>query len=439
MSLSARHALCAATLAGATLAFAAPAAATTFGDLYSFCTAANCPDGNYSNASLVADASGNLFGTTALGGTGGWGTIFELVKKKGGYNYKVLHSFCAEANCTDGEDPIAGLVIDTAGNLYGTTKFGGSQNGGTAFELVRGHKGKFKVLHSFCAQGAACADGSEPMYDGLTYRGAQSGAPYNGRSPLYGTTIYGGENNGGFAGVVYALSPRRTGKKWREKIVWQFCSQANCADGSQPHNGLVTDSSGNLYGVTFGGGNGNSGGVAFELSPQSGSWNETVLYDFCSAANCADGANPQSPLLPTPTGFVGTASGGGSGANYAGTLFSLVPNGANSQYTVLYNFCTQANCTDGESPMGRLAIDASGDLFGTTVDGGDPSSSRGTIFELPAQGTYGVLHTFCVDGNCGDGAWPVGGLSRDAAGDLFGTASEGGNTYNGGTIFELTP
>ncbi|MGH6888639.1 MAG: choice-of-anchor tandem repeat GloVer-containing protein [Rhizomicrobium sp.] len=435
MSSPAIPGLCATSFALA-LGLAAPAAATTFTDLHSFCSEAGCADGDYPTAPLVADSSGDLFGTTALGGTGGWGTIFELVPRKAGYKFKLLHSFCEQANCTDGQDPLSGLVIDTAGNLYGTTKFGGAQNGGTVFELVRDRNDKLKILHSFCAQGAACADGSLPMYDGLTYRGAQNRTPYDGKSPLYGTTLYGGENNDGYSGTVYQIAPRRSGKKWKESVVWQFCSQANCADGSEPHNGLVTNTTGNLYGVTFAGGNGNDDGVAFQLSRSGKGWNETVLYDFCSAANCADGTNPESPLLPTASGFVGAASGGGT--QDAGTLFSLVPNGANSQVSVLYDFCTQANCADGYGPMGQLARDASGNLFGTTVDGGDPNYSRGVVFELPAQGMFSVLHTFCAGGNCSDGAWPVGGVTRDSSGYLFGTASEGG-AGSDGTIFELAP
>jgi len=414
----------------------APTTAATFTDLRSFCSQTGCPDGNYPTATLVADSAGDLFGTTALGGTAAWGTIFEFVPNgKGGYKFKLLHSFCAQANCADGSDPIAGLVIDSAGNLYGTTKFGGAQNGGTAFELVRsGGKKHFKLLHSFCAQGLACADGSLPMYEGLTYQGAATGMPYDGTSPLYGTTLYGGENNAGFSGTVYELKPG-SGKKWKERVIYQFFAQTNCVDGSQPHNGLVVDASGNLYGITYGGGSSNGDGTVFELSPGKGAWSETVLYNFCSQANCADGANPESVLALDASGdLLGTATSGG--ANQEGVLYSLVPNGGSSQYSVLYNFCSQANCADGTSPMGRLALNAAGDIFGTALAGG--SANFGTIWELSA-GTLTVLHTFCSGGgNCADGQWPVGGIMLDTSQNLFGTASEGGS-YGYGAVFELTP
>jgi uncharacterized repeat protein (TIGR03803 family) len=422
-------------LAGAALAVGfAPAAAATFTDLHAFCSQTGCPDGAYPAATLVADAAGDLFGTTALGGAGGWGTIFEFIPNgKGGYKFKQLHSFCAAANCTDGSDPVAALIIDTAGNLYGTTKFGGAQNGGTVFELVRSGKKKFSLLHSFCTQGASCADGSLPVYDGLAYQGAASGAPYDGTSPLYGTTLYGGENNAGFSGTVYEIKP--AGRKWKETVVYQFCAQANCADGSQPQNGLVIDASGNLYGVTYGGGGGSGDGTLFELSHAKRMWTETVLYDFCSQANCADGANPESaPVLDASGDLVGTATSGG--ANGWGVLYSLVPGGVSSPYSLLYSFCSQANCTDGSNPIGRLALDATGDIFGATLVGGDPDSSRGTVWELSA-GTLAVLHTFCSGGNCADGQWPVGGVTRDASQNLFGTTSEGGD-FSQGAVFELT-
>lgn len=421
-------------LASAQVACTGSSVAATFTDLHEFCSQTGCADGNYPAAPLVADAAGDLFGTTALGGDAGWGTIFEFVPNgKGGYKFRQLHSFCAQANCADGSDPVAGLIVDSAGNLYGTTKFGGAQNGGTAFELLRsGGKKHFRLLHSFCAQGAACADGSLPVYDGLTYQGAATGLPYDGTSPLYGTTLYGGQNNAGYSGTVYELRPG-SGRKWKEQVIYQFCAEANCADGMEPQNGLAMDGSGNLYGVTYGGGGGNGDGTVFELSRRKGAWSETVLYDFCSQANCADGANPESaPVLDASGTLVGAATSGG--ANGWGVLYSIVPDGGGSRYSVLYNFCSQANCVDGTNPMGRLALDSSGDIFGAALSGG--SADFGTLWEL-SGGTFTLLHTFC-SGNCADGKWPVGGVSLDQSQDVFGTASEGG-AYGDGVVFRLSP
>ncbi|HLY05951.1 MAG TPA: choice-of-anchor tandem repeat GloVer-containing protein [Rhizomicrobium sp.] len=413
----------------------APADAATFADLHAFCSQTGCPDGNYPTAPLVSDAAGDLFGTTALGGAAGWGTIFEFVPNgKGGYKFKQLHSFCAQANCADGSDPVAGLIIDSAGNLYGTTKFGGAQNGGTVFELLRsGGKKHFRLLHSFCAQGAACTDGSLPVYDGLTYLGAASGLSYDGTSPLYGTTIYGGENNSGYSGTVYELRPG-SAKKWKEQVIYQFCARTNCADGMEPHNGLAMDSSGNLYGVTYGGGGGSGDGTVFELSHRKGTWTEIVLYDFCSQANCADGANPESaPVIDASGALVGTTTSGG--ADDWGVLYKDIPNGDGSQYSVLYSFCSQVNCADGTNPMGRLALDTSGNIFGTALEGG--SAGFGTIWQFGGN-TFTLLHTFCSGGNCVDGKWPVGGVTLDQSEDIFGTTSEGGS-YGDGAVFRLSP
>lgn len=427
---SAREALAAIAF----LASASPLIAANFATLHAFCPQTGCADGNYPTSALVADPAGDLFGTTALGGDAGWGTIFEFIADgKGGYKFRRLHSFCKKANCTDGSDPIAGLVIDTAGNLYGTTKFGGTQNGGTAFELIRsGRKSRLKILHSFCAQGASCADGSLPVYDGLTYQGAASGTPYDGASPLYGTTMYGGENNAGFSGTVYQLEPTAT-KRWKEKVIYQFCAvTTSCTDGSRPEDGLAVDAKGNLFGVTYAGGGSNDDGVIFELSHGKGGWSETVLHDFCSEANCADGSNPESPLALDASGnLFGSATSGGT-ANW-GVVFEFVPGSA--VYSVLYDFCSLSSCSDGTNPAGRLAVDASGDIFGTTISGGAPNF--GVLYELSA-GALDVLYTFCTAGNCTDGQWPVGGIVLGPSQTVFGTTSEGGE-FSSGTVFAWTP
>jgi uncharacterized repeat protein (TIGR03803 family) len=418
----------------ATLLGASSAVVTTgYGVLHVFCSESGCADGEYSAASLIQDTSGNLYGTTALGGAGGWGTIFELEKQKGGYKYKGLHSFCRKSNCVDGSDPVASPIIDTAGNLYGTTKFGGAQNGGTVFELMlSGGKKKFRVLHSFCVQGAPCADGSNPVYDGLSYQGKTGGQPYDGVSPLYGTTIYGGENNGGFSGVIYRMAPVEGKSKWKEQVLYQFCALSNCADGSQPYNGLTVDGSGNLFGVTFGGG-GTGNGTVFRLSPQKRQWKETVLYNFCTQANCADGSNPEAPLVIDGSGgLVGTATSGG--ANGGGVVFSLAPDGTN--YRVLYDFCGQVSCADGYNPIGALALDGSGNLFGSNLRGGDPDNDGGVIYELSGS-SFEVLYTFCGTGSCIGGRRPVGGPVRDAAGHLFGTTTLGG-APDQGVVYEFT-
>lgn len=162
-----------------------------------------------------------------------------------------------------------------------------------------------------------------------------------------------------------------------------------------------------------------------------------MLYDFCSASNCTDGAIPESPLAFDAGGDLwGAASSGGTGA--AGILFRLAPNGSNWQYTDSYNFCAKSGCADGNGPMGRLAFDIYGNLYGTTITGGDPNYSRGVIFSWTISAVLDVLHTFCAGGNCADGQWPVGGVTLDSSADVFGTASEGGSASEG-TVFKQKP
>ena len=179
--------------------------------LYSLCSQANCSDGAYPFAGLIADTSGNFYGTASEGGANGGGTVFEIAA---GGTETVLYSFCAQANCTDGSTPYGGVVIDTSGNLYGTT-FGGGANGqGTVFKITPG--GTETVLHSFGSSG----DGQQPW-----------ARPLLKRSKLYGTTEAGGANGGGTVFVVSTSGG--------EHVLHSFCSMANCADGANPYDNLL--------------------------------------------------------------------------------------------------------------------------------------------------------------------------------------------------------
>jgi len=252
-------------------------------------------------------------------------------------------------------------------------------------------------------------------------------------------------------------------------VLYSFCAEANCADGADPHAGLIEDAEGNLYGTTFGGGNsnhicfnGSTCGTVFRLEPpaqQGGTWTETVLYTFCSEANCADGAAPPAGLIEDAEGnLYGTTFSGGASASSTfaggGTVFKLEPpvqTGATWTENVLYSFCSESNCTDGEFPYAGLIEDAEGNLYGTTAAGGIPLlvcgfDTCGTVFKLepPAQQsgawTETVLYNFCsnlVNGVCTDGAEPSAGLVEDAEGNLYGTTSYYGGGVNGGTVFEL--
>ena len=405
-------------------------AASDYEVLYSFCLAANCTDGEFPVAGLIRDAAGNLYGTTSYGGANtsanggaGGGTVFK-VDSTG--HETVLYSFCSAAGCADGGYPVAGLTQDAAGTLYGTTEAWGGNGHGTVFKVDNADQET--VLYSFCSA-AGCADGSGP-YAGLIQDAAGN---------LYGTTAAGGANtsaNGGAGGgTVFKVDS--TG---HETVLYSFCSESNCADGYFPLASVTQDAAGNLYGTTAAGGAntganyGRGGGTVFKLD-NAGHY--TVLYSFCSASGCTDGEAPEAGLTQDAAGnlYGTTMSGGGNGD---GTVFKLDTTG---HETVLYGFCSEGdeNCTDGNAPLAGLIQDAAGNLYGTTRTGGG-AEQGGTVFKLDTTGHETVLYSFCSEANCADGYEPLASLIQDGAGNLYGTANFGGansSTGSGGTVFKL--
>jgi uncharacterized repeat protein (TIGR03803 family) len=378
----------------------------------------NGTDGENPYGGLIMDAAGNLYGTTQQGGIYGYfGTVFELTPAQGGgWSEKVLHSF---GNGTDGADPYGGLIMDAAGNLYGTTYGGGIHGGGTAFELTPNGIGGWTetVLRSF----GSGTDGANP-YSGLIF---DSGGN------LYGTTVYGGIHT---YGTVFELSPNGSGG-WTEKVLHSF--NLNGTDAAEPYAGLVMDRYGILYGTTRFGGVHYAGAV-FQLLPEDGGWTETVLHSF---GNGTDGAYPYGGvIIDLFENIYGTTWGGGIHTcnnipNSCGTVFGMSPNGsAGFTETVLHSF---GNGNDGVNPYAGLIFDAAGNLDGTTVYGG--IHGGGTAFELTPNGSGGwteaVLRSF---GNGTDGANPYAGLIRDAASNLYGTTVYGG-IHTFGMVFEITP
>jgi uncharacterized repeat protein (TIGR03803 family) len=425
------------------------AAAFKFRVIHSFCGNQNCSFDISSDLSM--DALGNLYGTTTQGGTHERGTAFKLSKRLDGpgWAYSLLYSFCRRVACTDGAYPSGYLVVDTSGNLYGVAPSVGFGHG-IAFRLAAnpGHpKWRLEVLHTFCSR-AQCIDGDRPLA-GLTYAGATSGAPYDGVSPLYGVTYLGGTQDDG---VVFELSPSGGASRWSERVLYDFCSvkASTCLDGMLPgpDDRLVMDPAGNLYGMTENGGSGGGsagGGTIFELQPNGAGWSETVLYNFCSVRDCRDGAWPYGGLLMDSAGTIYGATTWGGGHEGAGVVFKLVPNGSQSQYTVLYTFCRDGgDCGDGRGPWGGLVMDGNGNLFGTTAAGGGfdwdlNGSGGGTLFKISGSSLQ-KIHSFCSQGRtaCLDGEYPHGTLLRGSDGTLFGTGELGGQ-YQGGVVFELKP
>jgi len=376
-------------------------------------------DGAGPDAQLVRDSLGNIYGTTIAGGTGkcgngGCGTAFKMDK-----NGKLiwLHSFQGG----NGRQPFPGLLRDAAGNLYGTTTFGGKENHacgsigcGVIFKLDKA--GKETVLHKFNG-----IDGSSPA--GPLVEDAAGN--------LFGVTQYG--SNGG---TVFRLA--RTGK---ETVLHSFCCDS---DGLNPGAGVILDTAGNIYGTAFIGGDincnpGQGCGVVFELDS---SGRETVLHTF----EAFDGANPNSPLLLDSAGnLYGTTGKGGNlecqGGLGCGVAFELSP-GAGGSWTekLLYSFCSASKCADGKFPGdGALIRDASGNLYGTTIEGGSDTTCSGgdgcgVVFELDTSGGETVLHSFAAGAG---GYYPFTGVTADKAGNLYGSAAAGGGRGDG-TLFKVS-
>ena len=239
-----------------------PVHAQTKSLLYSFNNQSG--DGDSPLAGLIMDPQGDLYGTTMFGGSYGDGTVFRVTPDGA---ETVLYSFTDSG--VDGSNPTGGLVIDKGGNLYGTTASGGANGGGTAFKLTS--DGAEAVLHSFCSQ-PNCADGYYPT----------AGLMMDSKRTLYGTTIYGGADG---AGAVFELTSVGV-----ETVLFSFCLNMNCVTGASPYAGLIKDRAGNLYGTTAYGG-GNADGTVFEVTPGGA---ETVLHSFGSASG--DGTTPYADL-----------------------------------------------------------------------------------------------------------------------------------------------
>jgi uncharacterized repeat protein (TIGR03803 family) len=363
---------------------------------------------------LILDQAGNLYGTTVVGGTGCsvCGTVFELTPKAGGsWTKKVLHNF----NVTNGAEPYAGLIFDPSGSLYGTTYEGGGQNLGTVYKLTPSHGGwAERVLYSF-----------KPGRDGGGFK-PSAGLIFDSSGNLYGTTSSGGASSG----TVFRLTPG-SGGAWTENVLYQFTGGD---DGGNPAGGVILDAEGNLYGMTPYGGSGCYCGVVFELTPNAdGSWKENVLHTFTGGD---DGGSPGlgSLVMDTAGNLYGTT---GSGGLYAfGTVFKLAPSTGNWKETVLHSFKGRS----GDIPYGSLIFDSLGDLYSTTTYGRNSvcTEGGGIVFKLAPNSNGGwnerVLHTF------GDhpGANPFAGVIFDPAGNLFGTTAGDDLGTTHGSVFEIT-
>ncbi len=380
---------------------------------------------------LIADGFGNLYGTTSQGGLltcnngSGCGTVFKFTPPSvsgGQWTETTLYSF---TGALDGGAPNGGLAIDTNGNLYGTTQFGGNgTNGcgapgcGTVFELSPprepGTPWTEAILYSF---GLFIGDAEYPLATViLDLLGNVYGTTYNG-----GTGQFGG-------GTVFELSPpSQPGGVWTETIIYSFGQFLD--DGGHPAAPLILDRVGNLYGTTQTGGSVAAGeGTAFQLAPPSqpgGLWTETILHNFGSRLK--DGTNPTAALTLTPSGaLIGTTATGGAGNS--GVVFALSPPsnpGGAWGYGLPYIF---TGGLDGGSPQSRLTILPGKNpvIYGTTRLGG--AVNQGTVFQLTPPSSPGSPWTEAAVYNFTggkDGGRPLAGVLLNGPA-LYGTTSWGG-------------
>ena len=415
-----------------------PLQAQTESVLYSF--GGPPADGGTPSGTLARDASGNLYGTTEMGGASNLGTVFKLHPNGDGtYTESLLYSFTNMGG--DGETPETGVVVDGSGNLYGTTQNGGSTNCvtgcGIVFSLHPNGDGTYteSVLHGFTGHPDGASPGSLLM---------------DASGNLYGTTLYGGTSTAETfcktgCGTVFELA--NNSGTYTYSVLFSFTT--NDFYGINPGGNLAIDASGDLFGTATAGGGSTAScalgcGTVFELANDSGSYVPSLLYSFTGAP---DAELPDSGLISDAQGNLYGAAGGGTStacfSSACGAVFKLHPNGGGSySESVVYSF---TNSPDGADPE-YLIIDVSGDIYGVTSAGGASTTGTGagTVFDLHpnADGSYSetVLYSFM---GSPDGSVPAAGLVMDASDNIYGTTGSGGTStvcsVSGcGTVFEIS-
>jgi len=397
--------------------------------LYNFCSSAGeCIDGSYPGyAGLIADAQGNLYGTTAGGGANNGGIVFELSPPSSGagsWTETVLYNFCSQMSCADGANPYSGVIFDSQGNLYGTAAGGGTfQSYGVVFELSPPAGGNGPWTYTLLYTFGGGNDGQNP-YGGVIFDAQQKN--------LYGTTFQGGAAN---EGTVFELSPPNGGTgPWTENLLHAFGGEN---DGVYANGGVTFDSQGNLYGTTIDGPGSAYNGTVFELSPPGGGtgpWTETILYDgnnsFFERGVVFDG---QGNLYTT---------GEGAGIGYGGVVELNPPSsGATWNETDIFDF--PGFGPNGADPFAGLTFDSQGNLYGTTTLGGNTSACPvdagcGVVYALSPAASGGswtehVLYSFSNT----DGAYPYSGLLADSHGNFYGTTSQGG-AHGLGVVYAIS-
>ncbi len=392
-------------------------------------------DGANPYAGLVMDREGNLYGVTEYGGNGpcssqytrGCGTVFKMTHSGGGWYYKPLYNFAGWSN-NDGAYPyFGGLTLGPDGAFYGTTTVGGESTPcntnpgcGTVFKLQPPPTRPASVfapwtetiLYRFQPQSD---DGNVP--DGLV--------AVDGAGNVYGTTVYGNDQYY-YWGLAYQLV--RSGNSYTKQVIHNFRGEPD--DGAQSFSGMVIGPDGNLYGTTFAGGT-NNVGTLFQLINSGGHWTENILYK-----SDANGTQPYSTPIFDNAGNLYNGTTAGEHDNTP-VVYEMSPPYPGGLYSVLYSW---PGLYAG-GPAAPLMMDSAGNLYGTTTQGGD--AYYGTVFKLTPYNGQWFLTNLYEFSRGADGGTPYSNVVMDAQGNLYGTASRGGNTTNCqggcGVVWEITP
>ncbi len=375
--------------------------------IYSF---TGCLDGNLPSNTLLLGKSGSLYGTTIEGGAGcgvgGLGVAFQLRHSGNGWVYSTMHKFTGGSQ--DGAAPYSygGLTVGPDGGYYGTASLGGSANAGVVFRIRAKPQIACKTLlcppwtEDIVHQFTGSPDGEEPL----------GSVAFDAAGNMYGTTVHGGP----VLGAAYMISP--VGNGWTENVL-------TGVEGD-PLGSLMMDHLGNLYGITFSGGRIGRGTV-FQLTRSGLGWMMNVLHTFLGGD---DGENPFGGLVFDAQGNIfGSTTTGGSGGG--GTIFELTPSDNGWTFNTIYNL------SGADGPTSALTMDAAGNLYGTTT--GDGVFEQGSVFKLSHSNngwSLTDLHDF-VGGSEGYG--PLGGVTMDASGNLYGTTAFGGAS-DAGVVWEIT-
>ncbi|MGA2416565.1 MAG: choice-of-anchor tandem repeat GloVer-containing protein [Candidatus Sulfotelmatobacter sp.] len=396
-------------------------------------------DGDEPLAGLISDAAGNLYGTTWYGGRNDLGSVFELSPSGQGWKENLIYSFGPPYDALYFNVQAGGLAFDAKGNLYGTTGYGGAAHAGTVYELSPAPSAGWQEKNLFTFTPASGL--GQPV----------GSVVFDKAGHIYGVSAQGGT---GKSGTVFEMT-QSGGGQWTLKVIYSFAGYPT--DGALPLSGLSIDSAGNLYGTTSRGGSGDcrdsSGtvvgcGTAFELSYAAGTgWTETVLHSFLGYRS-HDGQTPAGSLILDGSGnLYGTTFNGGTGKPMCvvpigcGTVFELSPGTGGWNESILHDFLGGAK--DGSNPSGPLLRDTLGNLYGNTGDGG--ANNFGTVFKLVYSGgtwTESVLISFQSGPN--DGIYPTGALAMDTSGNVYGTTGSGGAAGGAcncgeGIVFEIKP